>query len=313
MTDWALTGEPDLQETVTAWLTWLEREKRVSTHTLEAYRRDLSGFLAFLALHGGGRAGLATLEQLALRDFRAWLAERAGRGLSNASSARALSVLRNFYRWGERQGRFQNSQIAALRTPKVVKPLPKALSAPDAQDLVETPRGEQPAWILARDRAVLLLLYGAGLRISEALGLTAGDLPSAPDQPLRILGKGGKTRMVPLLPDVQEAVADYRARCPFAADAEEPLFRGQRGGPLRPRIVQLLLQRLRRALGLPESATPHALRHSFATHLLAGGADLRGIQELLGHASLSTTQRYIAVDPSGLLKAYQAHPRAKRG
>lgn len=314
MSDWALVSKPDLQAAVSDWLSWLEREKRVSEHTLEAYRRDLSGFLSFLSAYRGDRTDLAGLETLVLRDFRAWLAERAGRGLSNSSSARALSVLRSFYRWGERQGRFHNSQLAGLRTPKAKKPLPKALSAPDAEELLDAPAlGEQPAWVLSRDRAVLLLLYGAGLRISEALGLTAADLPEDPDMPLRITGKGDKTRMVPLLPQVREALDDYQARCPFEPQPEEPIFRGLRGGPLRPRIVQLLIQRLRSALGLPETTTPHALRHSFATHLLAGGADLRGIQELLGHASLSTTQRYTAVDPSGLLKAYQAHPRAKRG
>lgn len=314
MSDWALATTPELGDCVVAWLSWLEHEKRVSEHTLEAYRRDLGSFLTFLAEHRGERADLTALEGLALRDFRAWLAARAGRGLSNSSSARALSVLRSFYRWGERQGRFENSQIAALRTPKVPKSLPKALTAPDAQDLIEAPApGEQPAWILSRDRAVLLLLYGAGLRIGEALGLTAEDLPGDRDLALRITGKGSKTRMVPLLPEVRDALEDYRARCPYAPPPDAPLFRGERGGPLSPRIVQLLIQRLRRGLGLPESTTPHALRHSFATHLLAGGADLRGIQELLGHASLSTTQRYTAVDPSSLLKAYQAHPRAKRG
>ncbi len=313
MSDWTFTAASDLRPAIADWLSWLESEKRVSAHTLDAYSRDLAAFLSFLAEHRGGAVDIAGLESLVLRDFRAWLAARAGRGLSNASSARALSVVRNFYRWGERQGRFENSQIAALRTPKTGRALPKALTAPDAQDLVAAPApSEQPAWILARDHAVLLLLYGAGLRIGEALGLTASDLPRDPEMPLRITGKGGKTRMVPLLPEVRRALDDYRARAPFAPEPEEPLFRGLRGGPLSPRIVQLLIQNLRRGLGLPESTTPHALRHSFATHLLAAGADLRGIQELLGHASLSTTQRYTAVDPSGLLKAYQAHPRAKR-
>lgn len=313
MVDWALASKPNLQAAVSDWLAWLEQEKRVSEHTLEAYRRDLGSFLAFLSAHQGGQIDLAGLEALVLRDFRAWLAERAGRGLSNSSSARALSVVRNFYRWGERQGSFHNSQIAGLRTPKAKKPLPRALSAPDAEELLDAPPlGEQPAWLLSRDHAVLLLLYGAGLRISEALKLTAEDLPDDPQMPLRITGKGDKVRMVPLLPQIRSALEDYRARCPFEPKPDEPIFRGLRGGPLRPRIVQLLIQRLRSALGLPESTTPHALRHSFATHLLAGGADLRGIQELLGHASLSTTQRYTAVDPSGLLKAYQAHPRAKR-
>ncbi|MBC6405543.1 MAG: tyrosine recombinase XerC [Rhodospirillales bacterium] len=314
MADWALNAEPELQDAIVLWQDWLTIEKRAADRTLDAYRRDLAAFLSFLALHRGGRVSLAQLEELKLRDFRAWLAERSSRGLSHASSARALSVVRGFFHWGERQGRFANSRIGGLRAPKLPAALPKALSVPDARELVEAPPAkEQPAWIQARDRAVLLLLYGAGLRIGEALGLTAGDLPQGSDRTLRILGKGSKVRMVPLLPEILDALRLYRETCPYRPVSGEALFRGLRGGPLSPRVVQLGIRDLRRSLGLPESATPHALRHSFATHLLAGGADLRAIQDLLGHASLSTTQRYTAVDPSSLLKAYAVHPRAKAG
>ncbi len=314
MSDWAFVADAALRQAVEDWQAWLARERRSSRHTLDAYTRDLGAFLAFLAGYRGGTVGLATLDGLTLRDFRAWLADRAGRGLSANSSARALSVLRGFYRWAERQDLLSNSQIAAVRTPKRGEQLPKALAAPDTQDLLASePVRERQPWVAARDRAVLLLLYGAGLRIGEALGLTPADLPSQDDGTLRILGKGNKTRLVPLLPTITDALTLYARLCPFDLAADQALFRGVRGGPLNARVVQLLIQDLRRGLGLPESTTPHALRHSFATHLLAGGADLRGIQELLGHASLSTTQRYTAVDPAGLLKAYKAHPRAKRG
>ncbi len=313
MNDWALVTDQELRQAIQDWQDWLAQEKRASAHTLAAYGRDLAAFLGFLAAYRGGTVSLAILDDLALRDFRAWLAERAGRGLSASSSARALSVLRGFYRWAERRSLLSNSQIAAVRTPKQADQLPKALTAPDTQDLLAgEPVLERLPWVAARDRAVLLLLYGAGLRIGEALSLTPAELPGDAEGTLRVLGKGNKLRIVPLLPEITQSLALYQQLCPFALEADEPLFRGVRGGPLNPRMVQLLIQDLRRGLGLPESTTPHALRHSFATHLLAGGADLRGIQELLGHASLSTTQRYTAVDPAGLLKAYAAHPRAKR-
>ena len=313
MSDWASVTDRRLQAALADWQAWLRDEKRASAHTLEAYRRDLAGFLAFLAAYREARVDLALLDELALRDFRAWLAERAGRGLSAASSARALSVLRGFYRWAERGGLLSNSRIAAVRTPKQAERLPRALGQFEADELLDAePARAGPPWVAARDRAVLLLLYGAGLRIGEALGLTPADLPGPGGDALRILGKGNKTRLVPLLPALPEAIEAYRRLCPYDLEDRAPLFRGLRGGPLRARVVQLAIQDLRRSLGLPESTTPHALRHSFATHLLAGGADLRGIQELLGHASLSTTQRYTAVDPAGLLKAYAAHPRAKR-
>ncbi|MEO1190868.1 MAG: tyrosine recombinase XerC [Pseudomonadota bacterium] len=314
MSDWAFLVDKDLGKAIAAWQTWLAQEKRASDHTLDAYRRDFGDFLSFMSQHSGERLSIALIEGLAVRDFRAWLAARAARGMAATSQARALSVLRSFYRWAERREILTNSQIQVLRTPKRPAPLPRALSQEAAGQLLEAPdEGEQPAWIAARDRAVLLLLYGAGLRISEALGLTAADLPGDAAGTLRVAGKGGKTRALPLLPEISAAIEDYRRLCPYRPGPEEPLFRGLRGGPLRPRLVQLAIQNLRRSLGLPESTTPHALRHSFATHLLAGGADLRGIQELLGHASLSTTQRYTAVDPTALMKAYAAHPRAKRG
>jgi len=312
MSDWASVADRDLQEVLVQWQDWLAEEKRASLHTLDAYRRDLAAFLTFVAGYRGQQVGLSLLNGLELRDFRAWLADRAQRRLSAASSARALSVLRGFYRWAERRGLLVNSRIAAVRTPKQSQRLPRALAADDAQDLMAAePHGDASPWVTARDRAVLLLLYGAGLRIGETVGLTPADLPGPEGDALRVLGKGNKLRLVPLLPRVIEAVTLYRQLCPYDLAADQPLFRGQRGGPLRARVVQRAIQDLRRGLGLPESTTPHALRHSFATHLLAGGADLRGIQELLGHASLSTTQRYTAVDPAGLLRAYQAHPRAK--
>ncbi|GAB5468646.1 MAG: tyrosine recombinase XerC [Rhodospirillales bacterium] len=314
MSDWAFIVDAELGQALRDWERWLADEKRASDHTLAAYRRDLAAFLAFLTGHCGEQVTLAILEGLAVRDFRAWLAARAKEGKAATSQARALSVLRGFYRWAGRQGLLSNSQILSLRTPKRPAPLPRALNQSDARDLVSaTPEDAQPAWIQARDRAVLLLLYGAGLRIGEALGLTAADLPGDGESALRVIGKGGKTRILPLLPEIEAALDLYRRLCPMTPAADEPLFRGLRGGPLSPRVVQLAVRDLRRALGLPESTTPHALRHSFATHLLSGGADLRGIQELLGHASLSTTQRYTSVDPAGLLRAYAAHPRAKRG
>ncbi|MGF1608759.1 MAG: tyrosine recombinase XerC [Kiloniellales bacterium] len=305
---------PDLAAAIGEWQRWLRHEKRASPHTLAAYTSDLADFLEFQSQHLGGRPSLAALDGLKPVDFRAWLARRVLGGLAHSSNARALSVVRNLFRWLDRKGLVDASAAAAVRSPKMPRSLPKALSAPEAADVVET-AGElahQP-WIGKRDSAVLLLLYGCGLRIGEALSLTAGEAPRPGQDGLLVTGKGSKQRMVPLLPVVIEAVQDYLADCPYALVPQGPLFVAARGGPLRPRAIQRRLQELRRLLGLPESATPHALRHSFATHLLAAGGDLRAIQELLGHASLSTTQRYTAVDSAALLKVYDAaHPRAKR-
>jgi len=305
-------AKDDLAGVVTRWLDWLETERRVSPHTLAAYGRDLAGFLDFLADHKGGVADLAALSRLVPADFRAFLARRAGDAIGRASNARALSTLRNFFRFLERRGLAKNAALIAVKSPKLPKPVPKALSADEAQEALDGVAGmEREAWVAKRDLAVLTLLYGAGLRIGEALGMRRGDAPVAAGT-LSITGKGNKTRLVPILPAVAEAIADYIAACPLALPKDGPLFVGARGGPLHPRLIQGQMAKLRAALSLPEHATPHALRHSFATHLLAGGGDLRSIQELLGHASLSTTQRYTKVDATRLLAVYDgAHPRAK--
>jgi integrase/recombinase XerC len=283
----------------------------VSVHTLDAYGHDLCDFLEFVVAHVGGPIGLETLAGLQLRDFRAWLAARSGRDLARSSTARALSTVRGFFRRLERAELVHNGAVSVLRTPKVPKSVPKALSENEAfTAIAAAAEMESEPWVASRDTAILLLLYGAGLRIGEALGLNRRDVPRGPA--LRVTGKGNKERVVPILPIVSEAIAEYLAACPHALVAEGPLFVGKRGKRLQAGQVQAALRRVRRALGLPETATPHALRHSFATHLLAGGGDLRTIQELLGHASLSTTQRYTAVDMARLSEVYKAaHPRAK--
>jgi len=303
--------DPGLEAALDAWRAWLEHERRAAGHTIEGYRRDIDGFLAFVAEHRGGRVTLAVLADLRTSDFRAWLARRGAEGLKRSSTARALSAVRGLFRFLDRRGLVHNAAAAALRTPRQDRAVPKPLSVADAARVLETAGGftDEP-WIAKRDAAVLLLLYGCGLRIDEALSLNRDEAPEG--DRLVVHGKGRKERVVPVLPVVRAAVADYLKSCPFALEADGPLFVGARGGRLNARIVQGLMQRLRAALGLPESATPHALRHSFATHLLGGGGDLRTIQELLGHASLSTTQRYTAVDAEGLMEVYEkAHPRAR--
>ena len=300
-----------MAKAVADWQRWLADERRCSPHTCAAYARDLDGFLRFLAGHLGGTPGLRDLEALKLADFRAWLARLAGSGHKRTSTARALSVLRGFFGWLERNGLGANHAIRALRTPKVPHAVPKALSIDEAQEAVDTV-GTLAAddWIGLRDIAILTLLYGCGLRIAEALSLTRGDAPFGAT--LTVTGKGNKQRMVPVLPIVGDAVDAYLNACPWRMASDEPLFVGSRGGPLRARIVQRQMQTMRPLLGLPETATPHALRHSFATHLLAMGGDLRSIQELLGHVSLSTTQRYTEVDAGRLVEEYRAtHPRAR--
>jgi integrase/recombinase XerC len=302
----------DLQDWITQWLGWLKHERRASPHTVSAYGRDLAAFLAFLAEHRGGAAGLADLESLTPSDFRAFLAARASARLARSSSARALSVLRGFFRFLDRRGAVKNAALAAVRTPKLPKSLPRALSVEDAQDtLDEAPAIAVRPWEGKRNLAIFMLLYGGGLRIGEALGLERRAAPAKPGT-IAITGKGNKTRLVPILPVVVEAIRDYIAACPHELTPEGPLFVGLRGKPLGARQVQGQMAKLRARLGLDRHATPHALRHSFATHLLEGGADLRAIQELLGHASLSTTQRYTAVDAARLAAVYdKAHPRAK--
>ena len=312
MQEFLIPARPDLQAARESWLKMLARERRLSALTVEAYERDTRQFLQFLTGHCGGSPGLADLANLRPADLRAYLAARRNGGAGARTLGRGLAGVRSLLRFLERRGLANAAGAAALRAPKQPKSLPKPLTAADAKRVVSA--GEQLAeepWIAARNSAVLMLLYGSGLRISEALGLTGGELASADDRVLRITGKGGKTRLVPVLPVAMQAVAEYRRLCPYHLDPQGLLFRGARGGPLNPAIVQREMVRLRSALNLPKTATPHALRHSFATHLLGRGGDLRTIQELLGHASLSTTQIYTGVDTARLLEVYEAaHPRA---
>lgn len=304
------SANDDLREAIAQWMSWLAGERRASPHTIAAYGRDLAFFLDFLTLHIGEQPTLAMLGALSPADFRAFLADRAAH-VERRSAARGLSVVRGFVRFLERRGLASCPALAVLRAPKLPRAVPKPLSVADAAEIIEAPAGiAADAWQAKRDIAVLTLLYGSGLRISEALGLTRADAPLG--EQIMITGKGNKQRLVPVLQAVRQAVADYLAACPYPLPPEGPLFVGARGGPLSPRIVQRQMETLRRAFGLPETATPHALRHSFATHLLASGGDLRAIQELLGHASLSTTQRYTSVDGTRLLDIYEAaHPRAR--
>ncbi|MDP3555531.1 tyrosine recombinase XerC [Methylocystis sp.] len=305
---------PAIAEEAALWLRYLAGERRASRHTVEAYGRDLANFLGFLAHHTGERPDAAALKSLQPADLRAFMAKRRRDGLESRSLLRALAAVRNFLRFIEKKGLARTDVFGAVRPPKRPHSLPKALTVPDARDIVDPAQraGEaREPWVIARDAAVLALLYGAGLRISEALSIGSAAAPVGAADRVTILGKGGKSRTVPVIAPVRAAIEAYLALCPYDL-VDGPLFVGARGGPLSPRIIQLAVQRLRGALGLPESATPHALRHSFATHLLGRGGDLRTIQELLGHASLSTTQIYTAVDKTRLLDAYRsAHPRAK--
>ena len=310
--DLRFAARADLASAIEQWLSWLAHERRGSVHTVDGYARDLKDLLKFLELHRGETPTLAGFAAADRSDFRGWMAERAKRGLEPASTARALSAVKNFARFLAKRGVAQNSALAALRNPKLPRGVPKPLNAVEAEDALEAVADLHEAeWIGKRDLAVLTLLYGCGLRISEALGLARRDAPK-PNGSLRIRGKGDKTRIVPVLPIVAEAIADYIKALPIPCEPEGPLFLGAKGKRLSPRLVQLAMQKLRLQLNLPETATPHALRHSFATHLLAGGGDLRAIQELLGHSSLSTTQRYTEVDAAQLLAVYNAaHPRAR--
>lgn len=308
MTDTGFAISADLRAHVDDWRRELETARRLSPRTIEAYCRDLDQFMAFLSGHLGGTVGLADLKALRAADLRAFLAARRRKDIGSRSLARSLSGIKSFFTFLERQGLMALEALSVIRTPKLPRSLPKPLSVIEAKGAAAmTLEIETTPWVAARDAAVIALCYGAGLRISEALALTAADLDG---ESLRIVGKGSKTRMVPLIAPVRSAIADYLRLCPFGLSAGEPMFKGVRGGPLSPRIIQLRVERLRGALGLPPSATPHALRHSFATHLLARGGDLRAIQELLGHASLSTTQIYTHIDSERLLDAYRAaHPR----
>lgn len=306
---------PEVGAQVARWLLHLGGERRLSPKTLEAYRRDVLQFLGFLAEHLGRRVTLSALAKLKPSDVRAFMASRRLQGIGGRSLMRGLAGARSFARYLERNGHGTVAALSAVRAPKLAKTLPKPLTVATAKRIgdVDLRAGEQrEAWVLARDAAVLALLYGSGLRISEALSLRRHDCPApGSGDVLTVTGKGGKSRMVPVLEQVVRLMAGYLALCPHAGAPDGPLFLGVRGGPLSPRIVQLAMARLRGALGLADSATPHALRHSFATHLLARGGDLRAIQELLGHASLSTTQIYTQVDSEQLLRVYRnAHPRA---
>lgn len=300
------TGSAAAIHAMEAWLDHLSAARDASPKTIEAYRRDVAAYLGFMSQHWDGEAGLGPLSRVSVSDMRAWLARERGDGLSARSVARRLSAVKSFYRWlGERHG-VEAAAVSAIRGPKVKQRLPRPV-APDAAKAMIAK--VDTGWVEARDSAVLTLLYGCGLRISEALSLRAADAP-LPNM-LKIRGKGGKERMVPVLPAAQEAVEAYRGACPFPLE-EGPLFLGVRGGPLNPRIIQKAVEHLRLMLGLPETTTPHALRHSFATHLLEAGGDLRTIQELLGHASLSTTQVYTGVNEARLMDVYAAaHPRAR--
>ena len=305
---------PKIAAEIEHWLTHLGAERRYSPKTLEAYRRDVRQFLDFLVEHLGSPPSLKDLAALTPADVRAFLARRRAEGIGSRSLMRTLAGIRGFARYLERNGKGRVGALAAVRAPKIGKTLPRPLPVSAARRIADSDlHGDENAapWVRARDAAVLALLYGSGLRISEALGLKRADVGNCARDAITVTGKGRKQRMVPVLPQVQKLVADYVALCPYDLPQDGPLFVGAKGGPLSPRIVQLVMARLRGALGLPETATPHALRHSFATHLLARGGDLRAIQELLGHASLATTQIYTEVDAERLIEAYRnAHPRA---
>jgi len=307
---------PALRDALVQWLSHLGALGDASDHTIAAYRGDVVEFLDFLARHQGGAAGMAQLRAVETRDLRAWMAHARADGRGARSLARALSAVKGFARWlADREGDFDATAILSARAPKHPRPLPRPLDEDAARAVTESISDDKAeAWIRARDTAVATLLYGCGLRISEALGLTGRDatLAQTPGASLRITGKGGKERLVPLLPAAAQAVAAYIKLCPWPVEPDAPLFRGTRGGPLNPRLIARAMEGVRLRLGLPATATPHALRHSFATHLLGRGGDLRAIQELLGHANLSTTQVYTSVDSARLMEVYRAsHPRAR--
>ena len=309
-----LHADFDLAAALARWHRHLATERRLAGKTLEAYERDVRQFLAFMSERAGEPLSLPAIDRLKPADLRAYMADRRMDGIGSRTLMRNLAGVRSALRFFEREGLAKASALSSIRGPRVAKSLPKPLSSAAARRLSDPDlrAGEdRETWVLVRDAAVMALLYGSGLRISEALSIKAKDSPVTGRDAVTVTGKGGKTRMTPVIPAVQQAVSEYVSLCPYRLEPEGPLFRGAKGGPLSPRIIQLAMERLRGALGLPETATPHALRHSFATHLLARGGDLRAIQELLGHASLSTTQIYTEVDTARLLAAYNAaHPRA---
>lgn len=306
----SLALSPGLRDALAGWLLHIKALDGAAANTVAAYGRDVARYLAFLARHRGEATGIAAVTATDHADLRAWMAAERGRGVSSRSLARALSAVKGFTAWAADRSGADATAVLSARGPKFRRKLPRPISEDAASALLDTFADDaREDWIGARDTAVVTLLYGCGLRISEALALSGADQP-LPDV-LRITGKGGKTRLVPVLPAARTAVAAYAALCPFDLTRSDALFRGARGGPLGPRLIQSAMERARLRLGLPATATPHALRHSFATHLLSAGGDLRAIQELLGHASLSTTQGYTAVDAARLMEAYEnAHPRA---
>lgn len=300
---------PSQRDALTRWLDHLRALDGAAAHTITAYGADVARFLGFMAYHRGPE-GLRAIASLDATDLRSWMAWERGRGLQARSLARAMSAVKGFVAWvADREGVDATATLSA-RGPKFRRKLPRPLTVDGARDMIDTVGDQsQTGWIAARDMAVVTLLYGCGLRISEALGLTGAAHPLR--DTLRIKGKGGKERLVPVLPAAHEAVARYVSLCPFDLASDAPLFRGARGGALNPRLIALVMEKARLQLGLPATATPHAMRHSFATHLLSAGGDLRAIQELLGHASLSTTQAYTAVDAARLMEVYdKSHPRA---
>jgi integrase/recombinase XerC len=302
---------PDLAEALRTWARWLKVEKNVSPHTLRAYENDLAQFITFLCEHHGRQTSINDLSETSLRDFRSWMSRQTMDGASAATRARALSGLKNFFKWMDREGVMHNPSLHILRTPKQPHKLPRPLFEKQALQVLEDNDNEDtPPWVVLRNQALLTMLYGCGLRINEALALNISDVPR--DGFMRVMGKGRKERQVPVLQIVEDELAAYRAKCPFPEEPHRPLFVGVRGKRLRQQIVQKAMRDMRAHLGLPATATPHALRHSFATHLLQNGANLREIQELLGHASLSTTQRYTEINAKELISIYKnAHPRAK--
>lgn len=305
--------QADVADAIGAWRAYLSSEKRFSDLTLVAYTRDVAQFLVFLTEYQGAKPSLERLARVSVPDFRAWLSWRAEGGAIAATRNRGLAAVRNFFRWLDRTGRMHNPYVGVVEGPRTKRPLPRPLTVADAGTLLEEAAGMPDApWVGLRDRALFTLLYGCGLRISEGLALNRNDLPPG-SETVRVTGKGSKQRQVPVLPAVHEALRAYLEACPFSPGPDGPIFLGARGDRLSASVARKQMQSLRGLLGLPDSATPHALRHSFATHLLGGGADLRAIQDLLGHASLSTTQRYTDVDTEQLLAVYEnAHPRARR-
>jgi integrase/recombinase XerC len=301
---------PALTHALAKWLDHCRALGGASDNTVKAYQSDVMGFLAFMTQHHGDTQGLGPLSKISITDMRSWMASERARGVGARSLARSLSAVKTFYRWlSEREG-FEATAVLSTRSPKFTKKLPRPLAVDAAVAMIETVELQaRDGWVAARDMAVVTLLYGCGLRISEALGLTGADVPLPPV--LRITGKGGKERIVPVIDAARDAVNAYLRISPHPVEPSSPLFRGTRGGALNPRIVQKVMEKSRMQLGLPATATPHAMRHSFATHLLTAGGDLRAIQELLGHASLSTTQAYTAVDTAHLMDVYnRTHPKA---